>query len=58
MPKLKARPFFAFELNKKYGGDFDKLDTQVILSTPNVLKNKYSNDGIMFCISPTLYQKC
>jgi hypothetical protein len=58
MPKLKIRPFFAFELNKKYGGDFDKLDTQVMLSTPNVLKNKYSNDGIMFCISPTLYQKC
>jgi hypothetical protein len=58
MPKLKPRPFFAFELNKKYGGDFEKLDTQLMLATPTILKNKYSNDGIMFCVSSTLYQKC
>lgn len=58
MPKLKLRPLFAFELNKKYGGDFEKLDTQVIIAAPTILRNKYTNDGVMFCISPTLYQKC
>lgn len=58
MPKLTLRPIFAFELNKKYGGDFDKIDSQTLLKTPNILQNKYSKDGVMFCISPTLYQKC